>query len=65
MATGQPILPRVDRVLYDEAAKDLRAHYMATGSRNLREAEKRLAHLDAFFTSRRLANIGGPKPRPT
>ncbi|OGB94427.1 MAG: hypothetical protein A2Z31_10500 [candidate division NC10 bacterium RBG_16_65_8] len=25
-ATGRPVLPRVDRTLYDEAAKDLRTH---------------------------------------
>lgn len=26
-ATGQPILPRADRVRYEEATKDLRQHY--------------------------------------
>ena len=31
---GQPALPRVDRVLYDEAARDLRAHYQTTGRRD-------------------------------
>ena len=59
VATGQPILPRADRVRYDEAAAALRAHYTTTGSRNLVEAEKRLKHLDAFFRGRRLVTIGG------
>lgn len=59
VAIGQPMLPRADRVRYDEAANDLRAHYETTGSRNLDEAEKRLQHLDHFFTGYRLPNIGG------
>jgi len=59
VATGQPILPRADRIRYEDVAADLRAHYTATGSRDLTEAEKRLKHLDAFFTGRRLGAIGG------
>lgn len=58
VATGQPILPRVDRIRYAEAAKDLRQHYHTTGSRDLEEAEYRLAHLDAFFGPYRLTRIG-------
>ena len=57
-ATGQPMLPRADRVRYDEAAADLRQHYEATGTRGLDEADYRLAHLKAFFAGRRLASIG-------
>ena len=57
-ATGQPILPRVDRILYDEAAADLRTHYKTTGNRDLVEAEKRLKHLDGFFRSWRISRIG-------
>ena len=49
VAAGLPILPRADRVRYDEAAADLRQHYRTTGSRDLTEVEKRLKHLDAFF----------------
>lgn len=58
VATGQPILPRADRIWYDEAARDLREHYQTTGDRNPEEAEFRLKHLDAFFSGRRLAAIG-------
>jgi integrase len=58
VAAGLPVLPRADRVRYDEAAKDLRVHYEATGNRNPKEAETRLVHLDRFFSGRRLAGIG-------
>jgi integrase len=57
-ATGQPILPRVDRVRYDELAADLRSHYETTGCRNLEEADGRFAHLKAFFAGRRVVTIG-------
>lgn len=53
LATGQPVLPRADRVRYEEVATDLRQHYRTTGSRNMVEVEGRLAHLDHFFTGRR------------
>jgi len=57
-ATGQPILPRADRIRYEEVAADLRRHYEATGERNIDEAGARLKHLDAFFRGRRVASIG-------
>ena len=57
-ATGQPMLPRADRVRYDEAAGDLRQHYEASGTRGLEEADYRLARLKAHFAGRRLASIG-------
>ena len=58
LATGQPVLPRADRVRYEEVATDLRQHYRTTGSRNIVEVEGLLAHLDHFFTGRRVAAIG-------
>jgi integrase len=58
IAAGMPVLPRADRVRYEEAAADLRRHYQTTGSRDLDEAEGRLKHLDPFFAPRRLASIG-------
>jgi integrase len=58
VAVGAPILPRADRVRYEEAAKDLREHYQTTGDRDLVEAEYRLKHLDAYFTGSRLAGVG-------
>lgn len=59
VADGQPILPRVDRVRYEEVATDLRRHYETTGCRDLTEAEKRLKHLDRVFAGRRVAGITG------
>jgi hypothetical protein len=38
-ASGAPILPRADRVTYDDVAADLRAFYAATGTRNLVEVD--------------------------
>src|SRR5215470_162850 len=57
-ATGQPILPRVDRIRYETIAADLSQHYETSGSRNLKEADGRLAPLKAFFQGRRVASIG-------
>jgi integrase len=58
VATGQPILPRADRIRYEEVAQDLRRHYETTGARDLDEADFRLAHLRRFFLGRRIAGIG-------
>ena len=57
VATGQPILPRVDRIRYEEIARDLRQYYQTTAARNLKEAETRLKHLDRFFAGHRIAGI--------
>jgi integrase len=57
-ATGKPIIPRADRIRYDEVAKDLEDYYTATGKRDLREARFRLAHLKQFFGGYRAAAIG-------
>ncbi len=57
VATGQPVLPRADRIRYAEIADDLRRHYDISGERGLREADARLKPLKAFFTGRRVANI--------
>jgi len=60
VAQGQPLLPRADRVRYEEAETDLQKHYEATGSRNLSEYTYRVAHLTAFFAGRRIGSIGQP-----
>ena len=59
-ASGKPILPRADKVRYEEARDDLTAHYTSTGCRGLEEAGYRLKHLDAFYRGWRLASITGP-----
>jgi hypothetical protein len=59
-ASGQPILPRLDRVGYTEVAEDLRTHYTTAREDHAvpRWAKAALAQLDGFFTSRRIATIG-------
>jgi integrase len=57
VAAGIPVGIRADRVRYEDAAADLRAHYQATGARNGEEAACRLKHLDRFFTGWRLAAL--------
>lgn len=58
VATGAPIPPRLDRVLYDELAADLRTHYQTTGRwKNMADVERRLAHLDGFFKGHRAVNV--------
>jgi integrase len=58
-AAGLQPLPRVDRITYDELARDLRLHYETTGTRGLKEADTRFKALQPFFTSRRAASIKG------
>lgn len=58
VATGQPILPRADRVRYEEVVQDLRQHYETTGRRDLEEADYRLQNLKSFFAGRRIVSMG-------
>ncbi len=55
---GQPVLPRVDRIRYEEIAQDLKQHYEATGKRDLQEYGYRVKHLNRFFAGGRVATIG-------
>jgi len=41
--------------------EDLRAHYEATGTRDLKEFRRRVKHLDRFFGGRHIATIGQPE----
>jgi integrase len=56
-STGAPILPRADRVRYEDIRKDLVEHYATTGRRDAEELGWRLKHLDRFFDGRRVATI--------
>jgi len=55
-ARGTPLPPKQDQILYDELESDLLLHYKTTGTRNLREAGFRLAHLE-YFRGYRAVNI--------
>jgi integrase len=48
----------VDRIRYDEIEQDLNRHYEATGSRDLKEYARRVRHLTAVFSGRRIQSIG-------
>ncbi len=58
-ATGQPMLQRMDKILYDEIAEDLWRHYETTGTRDLKEAKVRLRPLASFFNGKRVVEISG------
>ena len=58
VATGAPIPPRIDRVLYDELAEDLVTFYKTTGRwKNLDDVHDRLARLNAFFKGYRATAV--------
>ncbi len=57
VATGQAILPRGDKVAYEEIRDDLLTYYAVNGTRNVVEAKVRLAHLDPYFAGRRVVSI--------
>ncbi len=57
VAVGQPALPRVERIRYEEIADDLRRHYETSGQRDLKEADTRLGALKVFFSGRRVVSI--------
>jgi integrase len=56
-ASGEPVLPRVDRIRYEEIRQDLLNHYTTTGRRKVKEVGWRLKHLDRFFHGRRVCDI--------
>src|SRR6476659_2111774 len=55
---GLPVSPKIGRMRYEDAAKDLVNEYKANGRKSLRELEIRLKkHLEPFFRGRRMASI--------
>ena len=58
VATGAPLPPRADRILYDELREDLLTFYRTTGRwKKLADVEDRLTHLDGSFNGARAARI--------
>jgi len=49
---------RSDKTKWEEARADLLTHYTATGTRDVVEVAPRLAHVDAYFSGRKLQGIG-------
>ncbi len=61
---GEPIVPRADRLTFDQAAADLEKDYEANRRRTLPELQYRLRlHLLPFFRGRRLATLSATDAR--
>jgi len=56
IAKGEAI-PKPGKATWDEVSADLRGYYQACGTRKLRDAGHRLAHLDRYFQGIKLADI--------
>ncbi len=48
-ATGQPVIPRIDRIRYDDIADDLRRHYETSGERDLQGGGHTAEAAKGFF----------------
>jgi hypothetical protein len=57
IARGEQLLPRADKIKYDELRGDLIVYYETRETRDLAEARARLKHLDRFFVGRRAVTI--------
>ena len=55
---GLPVNPKLNRIRFDEAAKDLKTEYAVNGRHSADELERRIRlHLTPYFGGRRLATI--------
>lgn len=58
IAKGAPVSPRVGRVTFDDAAKDLEADYTANERKTIEHLQRRIKkHLKPYFGGRRLSDI--------
>jgi hypothetical protein len=65
VASGQPLLPRLDRVRYEEVVEDLRKHYEATRTRDLRNCAGGSSISTAASAAGTLPRSGNPRWMPT
>ena len=63
IADGIPVSAQAQRLTFDDAARDVVNDYVTTGKRSLTSQRQKLAHLAAFFSGRRLADIGAAEIR--
>jgi len=56
IAKGE-VIPKLVKATCDEVSTDLRSYYQAYGTRNLREACYKLAHLDRYFQGVNLVDV--------
>jgi integrase len=55
---GLPVTPKIGRLRFEEAAKDLLNDYKTNGKRTLKDVERRIElHLKPYFGGRRMASI--------
>lgn len=55
---GLPVTPKIGRLRFEEAAKDLLNDYRTNGNRTLKDVERRIdLHLGPYFGGRRMASI--------
>ncbi len=57
VAQGRLVIPRVERIRFEELAEDYLNDYQANGRRTLRKAKSNVEHLSRFFGGCRAANI--------
>lgn len=57
VAHGRRIIPRVERVRFEDLAQDYLNDYQANGRRSLKRAKQNVAHLEPFFHNHRAVNI--------
>ncbi len=63
IATGRPILPRADKITFDEIAQDFVNDYRVNSKRSLRDAERSVRILGASFAGRKTIYITTPEIR--
>ncbi len=63
VAAGRPVLPRADRVRFEELADDLLNDYRVNRKRSLDRAERSVDHLRRYFGGWRAVNITTPAIR--
>lgn len=63
VAQGRLIIPRVEKVRFEDLAQDYENDYRANGRRSLNRAQQNVMHLKKFFGGWRVANITTPDIR--
>ena len=63
VASGRLIIPRVEKVKFEDLAEDYLNDYRANGRRTLAKAEQNVEHLKKFFAGWRATNITTPDIR--
>jgi len=70
VAQGRLVIPRVERIRFEELAEDFLNDYQINGRRSLDKARRSVRHLSKYFGGCRItnittANIRGPRMLPT